>query len=129
LRVLANEICTLKSETPPESPERRNFVGSGNDAFTCDFCGREVAPLAGGGFRNHCPHCLWSRHVDRVPGDRAAACGGLMEPVALEGSAASGWTILHRCRRCGYEGRNRAALDDPEQPDSWDRLLDLSAGR
>ncbi|HLL91284.1 MAG TPA: RNHCP domain-containing protein, partial [Tepidisphaeraceae bacterium] len=48
--------------------------------FTCGHCGRSVR---GNGYTNHCPGCLWSRHVDVNPGDRAAACGGLMEPVAV----------------------------------------------
>ncbi len=109
--------------------ERLNFLGRGNDAFTCDACGREVLPLVLGGFRNHCPHCLWSRHVDRVPGDRTGRCGGLMKPVALEGSASSGWTILHRCQTCSFERRNRGALDDPRQPDSWERMLEISTGQ
>ena len=35
--------------------------------------------------------------------------------------------ILHRCRACGFEGRNKAALDDPQQPDSYDALLAVSS--
>ena len=115
-----------RDDTGPE--ERKNLVGAGNDSFRCGVCGREVLALVRGSFRNHCPFCLWSRHVDRVPGDRAESCGGLMEPTSLEGSAASGWTIVHRCLVCGALRRNRAALEDPVQPDSWDKLLELSEG-
>ena len=43
--------------------------------FTCGQCG---AAVTGDGYTNHCPLCLWSRHVDINPGDRAAECGGLM---------------------------------------------------
>ena len=32
---------------------------------------------------NHCPNCLTSLHLDNEPGDRAADCGGQMEPVAV----------------------------------------------
>jgi hypothetical protein len=64
--------------------------------------------------------------VDKLPGDRAEACGGLMEPVEVRGSSASGWQVLHRCVRCGFERSNRAALDDPRQPDSFERLVELS---
>jgi hypothetical protein len=88
-----------------------------------------VRALARGSVRNHCPACLWSRHVDRVPGDRAEPCGGLMAPVKLLGASASGWTIVHRCLACGFERANRAALDDPEQPDDWDALRALAGGR
>ena len=53
------------------------------EAFTCRCCGRLVTPDgAASAHRNHCPNCLTSLHVDVEPGDRAADCGGLMEPVA-----------------------------------------------
>ncbi|MCZ6792291.1 MAG: RNHCP domain-containing protein [Planctomycetota bacterium] len=109
--------------------ERRNFIGTGNDGFTCEHCGLEVLPLARASYRNHCPRCLWSRHVDDAPGDRAASCGGLMEPVELSGSTSVGWTILHRCTVCGARRPNRAAVDDRRQPDDWERLLELAGGR
>ena len=48
--------------------------------FICENCG---AVVVGNGYTNHCPVCLYSKHVDRSPGDRAAGCGGLMEPVAV----------------------------------------------
>lgn len=76
--------------------------------FTCEHCGRQVA---GDGFTNHCPACLWSKHVDRQPGDRAADCGGLMRPVAVE-STRDGQVLTHRCERCGHEKRNRAGPAD-----------------
>ena len=105
---------------------RRNFLGSGNDGFVCGHCRREVLPLTQGSFRNHCPYCLWSRHVDVVPGDRAESCRGLMEPVGVEGTTATGWTIHHRCSRCRATRAIRAALDDPQQPDDWDRIVELA---
>src|SRR5581483_786844 len=46
--------------------------------FRCLHCG---TPVRGSGYTNHCPRCLWSRHVDVNPGDRAAECGAAMEPV------------------------------------------------
>lgn len=111
----------------PIEPPR--FVGSGNDAFQCLHCGAGVPPLARGGYRNHCPFCLWSRHVDRAPGDRGECCGGLMTPESLEHTGDKGFVLTHRCTRCGARRRNRAALHDPV-PDNWDRLVALSvAGR
>ena len=107
--------------------DRKNPLPGGNDPFTCAVCGTAVRPLARGGARNHCPECLRSLHVDVVPGDRAESCGGVMDPVALEGSAASGFSIVFRCRRCGGERRNKAASDDPVQPDRWDRLIEVAA--
>jgi hypothetical protein len=88
-----------------------------NTGFVCAVCGAEVMPLARGSLRNHCPRCLCSLHVDVNPGDRAQECGGVMRPVGAELTGNKGWVILHRCERCGVERRNRAALDDPRQPD------------
>jgi len=104
----------------------RQFRYSRNEGFLCEQCGVEVRPLANGSCRNHCPQCLWSKHVDVVPGDRAAECGGLMEPIAVEPDARRGWMIVHRCTRCGAVRRNKAALSDPVQPDRFERLLDLA---
>ena len=112
---------------PPGNGERRNFHGSGNDAFLCGHCGEEVLPLEQGSYRNHCPSCLWSRHVDVVPGDRGSPCKGLMEPIRLIGSSSAGWKVLQRCTECGFERANRVVLDDPAQPDSWDALVKLGA--
>ncbi len=65
--------------------------------FTCEHCGAHVK---GDGYTNHCPQCLWSKHVDVEPGDRAAACGGMMRPVILEGSTGT-YRIIQHCGRCG----------------------------
>ncbi len=106
----------------------RRFQAIGtNLGFRCDVCGLQVPPLANGSYRNHCPRCLHSRHVDVFPGDRAHACQGLLEPVAVEHSGKKGWTIVHRCQRCGEERRNRAALDDPAMPDDYDALVRLAS--
>ena len=104
------------------------FVGAGNEGFVCEVCGADVPPLVSGGYRNHCPVCLWSKHVDRGPGDREETCRGLMRPIGLEQSGKKGFVIVHRCVACGAVRRNRAALDDPV-PDDWDRLIELSARR
>ena len=106
--------------------QRKNFVGRTNYGFVCERCNEQVLPLARGGFRNHCPRCLWSKHVDRVPGDRAESCGGLMEPIGIESDAKRGWMIVHRCVRCGFTRRNRAALDDPRQADEFEVLVGVA---
>jgi len=76
--------------------------------FTCAHCGRQVR---GTGYTNHCPRCLWSRHVDVNPGDRAADCGGLMPPISamLKGDQ---FVIMHECERCGHRRPNRSAPRD-----------------
>ncbi len=109
--------------------QRTNFVGRTNEGFLCAHCGAEVLPLTGGGFRNHCPRCLWSKHVDVVPGDRQAACRGLMRPVRVEPDAKRGWMIVHECTRCGAVRRNRAALADRQQTDDYDAMLAVARQR
>ena len=87
------------------------------------MCGKEVLPVTNGSFRNHCPFCLCSLHVDINPGDRASECGGILRPVGVDYRAGKGWMILHVCEKCGYTARNKAAVDTV-QPDD---LLYLSA--
>ena len=84
-----------------------------HDSFTCKVCGRLVtAQGAGSGHRNHCPNCLSSLHVDDEPGDRAADCGGIMEPIGVWVRSGGEWAVIHRCRRCGHLSSNRVAADD-----------------
>lgn len=64
--------------------------------FTCEHCHTEVK---GDGYTNHCPQCLWSKHVDVNPGDRANDCGGMMEPLAVEGNSPK-YRIVERCQKC-----------------------------
>ncbi|MFA7309274.1 MAG: RNHCP domain-containing protein [Candidatus Paceibacterota bacterium] len=80
--------------------------------FVCGHCG---AAVAGDGYTNHCPQCLWSKHVDVDPGDRMATCDGLMEPVSLEGSTPD-YVITQRCVRCGHVRRNK--LQTGDSPDA-----------
>lgn len=83
------------------------------DVFTCKICGRLVTPgESGSDHRNHCPNCLSSLHLDDEPGDRAADCGGLMDPVAVWVRKNGEWAVIHRCRRCGVLHSNRVAADD-----------------
>jgi DNA-directed RNA polymerase subunit RPC12/RpoP len=106
--------------------EGRRFTAQGtNEGFVCLNCGAQVPPLENGSYRNHCPTCLYSLHVDVFPGDRANPCGGLLEPIGAEHSAKKGWVILYRCGRCGDTGRNKAALNDAV-PDDFDRLIALT---
>lgn len=58
------------------------------------------------------PHCLVSLHVDDCPGDRAANCGGIMEPISIWVRKNGEWAIIHRCRRCRRLSFNRIAADD-----------------
>jgi hypothetical protein len=83
------------------------------EAFICTHCDFFVEPLGKGTYRNHCPKCLWSKHVDAEgPGDRASTCGGLMEPMSLDQDGKKGFVIVHKCTKCGQISRNKAAPDD-----------------
>lgn len=105
----------------------KRFTAQGtNTGFRCAHCTADVPPLANGSYRNHCPYCLYSLHVDVNPGDRASDCGGLLEPVGVEHNAKKGWIIVHRCQACGSLRRNKAALDDPDVPDNYDTIIGLS---
>jgi hypothetical protein len=62
--------------------------------------------------RNHCPSCLWSRHLDNTPGDRGSNCSGSMEPIAICVRADGEWALVHRCAGCATVRVNRIAGDD-----------------
>ena len=94
-----------------------------NVGFCCVECGTPVRPLTNGSYRNHCPFCLTSVHVDDVPGDRASTCRGVMDAVDIERSR-KGWQIVHRCRRCGAIKRNRVA-ENTDQSDDVDLMIRL----
>ncbi len=85
--------------------------------FVCDNCGFAVA---GSGYTNHCPKCLFSKHVDVNPGDRAEACGGLMKPISVFTKNGKS-VIIHQCTVCGFERNNSASPDD-----SMDALVALA---
>ena len=85
-----------------------------NTGFICAHCGAKVNPLTNGSYRNHCPRCLYSVHIDDMPGDRANDCLGLMKPIGVHNHSKKGWQIIHRCQKCGTEKVNRIASDDME---------------
>ncbi len=93
------------------------FIRTTED-FVCEHCGFFVA---GNGYTNHCPQCLYSKHVDVFPGDRAEACGGLMKPVGIEKKGRE-YTITHRCQKCGFQKPNKAVPED-----SFDMIIQISA--
>ncbi|MBQ2511949.1 MAG: RNHCP domain-containing protein [Clostridia bacterium] len=103
----------------------KRFVKN-DEGFVCAHCGCEVPPL-GQTSRNHCPRCLWSVHLDINPGDRAAGCGGLMEPVKAVPDSRKGFVIIHRCTKCGKISRCKAAYGAKVFPDDTSLLIKLTA--
>lgn len=85
--------------------------------FVCENCGKLVK---GNGYTNHCPNCLFSKHVDINPGDREATCGGIMEPISVE-NGRKNFIITFRCKKCGHARRNQSSKDD-----SMDKIIELS---
>jgi hypothetical protein len=103
----------------------RTYMKNINADFTCKHCGRFVSALSavsGVLNRNHCPHCLCSRHVDLFKaGDRLCACKSLMVPVGLTLKKCKDkyahelqgeLMLIHRCTACGALSINRIAADD-----------------
>lgn len=87
--------------------------------FTCQNCGEKIT---GTGYTNHCPNCLWSKHVDEeVPGDRKSTCQGMMEPIGLEIKSQE-YIIIHCCQNCGKTIKNKASEND-----NFPKILALSS--
>jgi rubrerythrin len=85
--------------------------------FTCENCGQKVK---GNGFTNHCPFCLFSKHVDINPGDRLGTCGGIMEPVSIEMDHGQ-YVIIHKCQKCGFMKKNKSSPDD-----DFEKIIQIS---
>ena len=96
-----------------------------NESFECIFC-HEIIPLPTEGIRDHCPRCLRGRHVDNVPGDRAAECRGQLNPTAFNLEGGIVW-IAYACSRCEHTFRVRAHAED-DLPTSLS-VADLSRGQ
>ncbi len=98
-----------------------------NESFICEYCQQAVQALQNGSCRNHCPHCLCSKHVDISPGDRANPCQGRLQALAYDLRGKKGLRIQFRCERCGQIIWNIASCDDPGQPDDYQKILALSS--
>jgi len=104
-----------------------NKMPQKREGLECGHCGwwTLTTKFIGTHNRNHCPHCLWSKHVDlEKAGDRKALCGAGMEPVGLTfkrvgadkyGKPRQGeLMVVHCCtnKKCGKISINRIAADD-----------------
>lgn len=81
-----------------------------DEKFTCENCQKQVLPL-GYTARDHCPHCLYSKHVDIMPGDRQNQCKGLLKPIDIEKFKDS-YKIIYKCKKCNQLHKNIIAKDD-----------------
>ena len=95
-----------------------NFLVHATQPYLCENCGQSVL---GGRYNNHCPSCLWSKHLDEdTPGDRASECKGLMEPIGVVQKKGK-WRILHQCVNC-----HKQSVVDSAPDDNFDLIIELS---
>ncbi len=106
--------------------EQRQIRERSLGGFACVHCSRWISidHNVGTHNRNHCPTCLWSRHMDGdKPGDRKSECHGAMEPIALalKAEGADKYSaslrmgelmLVHECLSDGKIRINRIAGDD-----------------
>lgn len=84
-----------------------------NESFICENCKRTVSKHPSWSARNHCPFCLYSKHLDKdFPWDRKSSCHGLMKPVGKNYKKNKGWMIEHECQTCHKKILNKTAEDD-----------------
>jgi len=91
------------------------------NSFICENCHKEVINTLENN-RNHCPYCLYSKHVDIKSGDRMSLCRGMMEPIGLtfkkikpdkfNPNKKGELMIIHQCLLCKYISINKLAVDD-----------------
>lgn len=81
-----------------------------DEEFICDACGKNVEKLKVTA-RDHCPYCLYSKHVDINPGDRENPCKGLLKPIGIE-KFKDTYKILYKCEKCHQGHKNIMAIDD-----------------
>lgn len=81
-----------------------------DEEFICLNCNFKVEKLKYTS-RDHCPKCLYSKHVDITPGDRENPCKGILEPIGYikKGDKEQ---IIYECRTCKKRVRNIVAEDD-----------------
>lgn len=86
---------------------------SDKEMLICVYCEEEFTLNAPGtNNRNHCPHCLYSLHVDERVGDRKSKCLGKMQPIGKFLRPNGEEVIIHKCEDCGKISNNRVAGDD-----------------
>jgi len=76
--------------------------------FICMNCKTFVE---GDGYTNHCPECLWSKHVDINPGDRLSDCCGMMKPIKIVNKG-DVFSVIQKCEKCGHERKNKLVKGD-----------------
>lgn len=81
-----------------------------DEKFICENCKKKVQKLNYTA-RDHCPYCLYSKHLDINPGDRANKCQGLLKPIGIE-KHKNTYKIIYKCLKCNKIHKNIIARDD-----------------
>lgn len=116
-----NHRCPSQERYERSQPRRHRHTRSTEEVFKCQNCRRFIGPLPyGGHHRNHCPFCLYSRHVDEQKGDRLNECSARMQPIGYFQRGNGEYVLVHRCLGCDFERFNRIAADD-----NFDLVLSL----
>lgn len=89
-----------------------------DETFTCENCGKVINKLNYTA-RDHCNYCLYSKHVDINPGDRANDCCGLLVPIDIE-KFKDTYKIIYKCCKCNQLHKNIIAIDD-----NMDKIIEL----
>ena len=90
-----------------------------DEEFICENCGNLVTPLKYTA-RDHCPNCLYSKHLDIMPGDRQNDCQGLLKPIGIE-KFKDTYKIIYKCTKCNMLHKNIMAKDD-----NMDLIIEIS---
>lgn len=96
----------------------KNFTMK-DEEFICENCNQKVKKLNYTA-RDHCQYCLYSKHVDILPGDRKNTCKGLLKPIGIEKFKDS-FKIIYQCQKCKEIHKNIMAKDD-----NMDLIITLS---
>ncbi len=89
------------------------LTGQINDSFKCENCHKQITKHPEWSARNHCPYCLYSKHLDeKFPWDRVSDCWWLMEPIDIDYKKNKWNMVKHRCEKCWKEILNKIASDD-----------------
>lgn len=90
-----------------------------DEEFICENCNKKAEKLNYTA-RDHCPYCLYSKHVDINPGDRNNTCHGLLKPIDIE-KYKNTYKIIYKCQKCNQNHKNIIANDD-----DFNKIISLS---
>lgn len=84
-----------------------------NEDFECENCWKKIEKNKNWWVRNHCPHCLYSKHLDdKKPWDRLSTCLWLLKPVGIDFRKNKWYCISYKCIKCWNENINKVSEDD-----------------